>query len=281
MSWLRQGRKRARRALRRSRLYVRHRARGNVYHCCLPRTGSQWLRGILRDERVYRYSGLEYHNYYARFPDGYDPRRPGDVAFDEPFPRGCVVSPLYIDYRAFTTIPEAENDRAFFVMRDPRDIVVSWYFAMKHSHSLMGGRLAPLRAMLQELPKAAGLKHSIDVLVDENEAFDRLRSWIRVREHDPRVLVVRYEDLISEQRLEAFRKLFRHCDIRLPTSKLRALLADHSFKKLSGRERGTEDRQAHLRKGEPGDWRNHLAEDGVMAHFQAKAGDLLQVLGYA
>ena len=68
------------------------------------------------------------------FPGGIDPRKMTEIRFEAPLPPGTIVSPLYLDYPGFRSIPKPDSYRAFFVMRDPRDILVSWYLSIKHYH---------------------------------------------------------------------------------------------------------------------------------------------------
>src|SRR5438094_804666 len=42
----------------------------NLYHCCVPKTGSQWIGKILSDPIFYRYSGLEGYHYQTSLPGG-------------------------------------------------------------------------------------------------------------------------------------------------------------------------------------------------------------------
>jgi hypothetical protein len=268
----------ARRIVRTSPLYVRHRSDAiNVYHCCVPRTGSQWIRALLRDERVYRYSGLTYHNYLARFPDHVDLRRMTERNETEPFPPGRIASPLYFDYGSFFSIPKPRAYRAFFIARDPRDLVVSWYFSMKRTHKLLG-RVPEWREELNRLSKSEGLAYSIRTMDRDAEIFRTLRSWAERGASDPNVLIVSYEDLTGPDAPAAFRQLLEHCDIRLPDSQLKRLLSDHSFAKKTGRSRGQEDRGSQMRKGVAGDWTNHL-DSGMLADLEDVAGDLIERFG--
>lgn len=248
----------------------------NVFHCCLHKTGSQWIRRIAKDARVLKYSGLKDHHYQSFMPGGHDPRPVNERSFDEPFPERTFVTPLYIDYDNYRRIPKPESSRGFFVTRDPRDIVVSWYFSSLYSHRLMGD-LSDVRGTLSDLDMPTGLRYSIRHLADFG-VFDAQRSWSK-SQSDPTVIVVRFEDLIGPGYLEEFRELFDHCRIPIPDDELPALLETHSFEKLSGRSQGSDDPQAHFRKGIAGDWKNHFDSD-VESEFLSVTGDLLDVLGY-
>lgn len=248
----------------------------NVFHCCLHKSGSQWIRRIAKDARVYKYSGLRDHHYQSSMPGGHDPRPVNERSFDESFPERTFVTPLYIDYQNYLAIPKPDSTRAFFVTRDPRDIVVSWYFSSLYSHRLMGD-LSDVRGMLSDVDMPTGLRYSIRHL-DDFGVFDAQRSWSESG-GDPDVIVVRFEDLIGEHSIDVFRHLFDHCRIPIPDDELPGLLDTHSFERLSGRSQGTSDPQAHFRKGVAGDWKNHF-DESAQEEFDRVTGDLISTLGY-
>lgn len=250
----------------------------NIYHCCVHKTASQWVRKILGDERVRRSCGLKIYNYVKDLPGGIDQRPVNARVFEPPFPPRTIVAPIYIDFPGFQKIPKPENHRGFFVTRDPRDIVTSWYFSVKLSHKLVDG-IGGTRAQLQELPEKTGFQHAID-FVEERGLFDGLGSW-GVRVDDPRLRVFRYEDLTGDDQQRTWKNLLTQCEIPLPDDILQQLLDENSFRTMTeGRERGTEDVRAHLRKGVHGDWRNHFTP-AIEKKFRAVTGDLIEKLGYS
>lgn len=258
---------------------VRHHSRcENVFHLCVPKTASQWYRQVLADERTYRYSGLRHYQYQNDLPDKSDPRRLTERSFEKPFPPRTIVSPLYIDYENYRRIPKPETARGFFVMRDPRDITVSWYFSTKHSHPKMG-QVDKNRERLNALSQAEGMAHAIETLTARG-LYDALGSWSAVPPDDAEVIVLRYEDMIGPEQVALFERLFRHCDIRIPERTFRQLLADYSFKALSGgRKQGQEAVESHYRKGVAGDWKECF-DDALVSRFKAATGDLVEALGY-
>jgi hypothetical protein len=227
----------------------------NVYHCCVHKTGSQWLRKIFSDPRTYAYSGLRPFHYQSK--QGGDQRDIKDRAFHEAFPRGTIVSPLYINYEHFEQLPKPPRYRALFVFRNPRDVLVSWYFSTRYSHP--GKSRDVHREKLNELSVTEGMAYGIDIL-KERGLFAALESWKGAEQRDSNVLFVRYEDLIGSRSQAEFQRLFQHVGIRFPEEVLRALLEEYSFERQSGRQPGEEDQGSKLRKGVAGDWRNHFDE---------------------
>ncbi|MEM9657960.1 MAG: hypothetical protein AAF961_06315 [Planctomycetota bacterium] len=131
---------------------VRHRSTtDNVYHCCVWKTASQWVRNVFSSSSVYRYSGLLPYDYENQ--QGENDRPLQDRTFDQPAPRRRIVSPLYADHRHFDAMPKPDSYRAFFVCRDPRDLVVSHYFSSRYSHASSAG-VEQERAQLSALSES-------------------------------------------------------------------------------------------------------------------------------
>ncbi len=181
-------------------------ANQNIYHCTVQKTASQWMRAILSDPRVYRYCGLYTHRYEDGLPGRNDERTLIERRFDKPFPVGAIASPLYCDYQGFSSIPKPLHYKGFFVTRDPRDLLVSWYFSAKISHPLMGD-LGRVRQDLNRLSEEDGLVYSLEYL-DEVGLFAAQRSWVGADAGDEAVLLLRYEDLIGPESQAHFERLF-------------------------------------------------------------------------
>ncbi|MDG4787899.1 sulfotransferase domain-containing protein [Micromonospora sp. WMMD1102] len=237
---------------------------GNVYHCTIRKTASQWIKALLSDPVVYRYSGL--------LP--YDPR-PHKWRYPQPCPRGRVVSTLFVSYNGFMNIPKPDPYRVFFVIRDPRDIVVSSYFSYRSSHTAMGDVLE-VRKVLQEKPKKEGMLYLIDHLAGKG-TFRSLRAWAKAPE-DGTVGLFKYEDLTGERQADEVARLMRHCGFPIPPDELTALLSRYSFSRMRS-TRASAGPLSHYRRGAHGDWVNHF-DDDIHEAFVAATGDLVKVLGY-
>ena len=107
----------------------------NIYHCCTHKSGSQWLMAIFKDPMVFAYSGLDHYRYVDELPEKIDRRKITDRYFEHPFPKYKIVSPLYVTYDSILKIPKSGHYKTIFILRDPRDLIVSDYFSLKYSHS--------------------------------------------------------------------------------------------------------------------------------------------------
>jgi hypothetical protein len=242
----------------------------NAYHCCTQRTGSQMLRKVFADPLFHRYSGLRPWVFTQ------DPERVQDARIDTPLPPRTIGTNLYIDYPTFVRIPKPDAYKAFFVLRDPRDIVTSWYFSARYSHKPTG--LIPrFREDLTHLDLGAGLKYSIDTLW-ERGLFKAQLSWADAAAASVRIF--RYEHLADNQ--PAFlRSIFEFLGVAIPDEEFRALCSSHSFEANSGgRCIGQSDPGSHYRVGTAGDWGNYF-DHAVIDHFRQTTTDLLERLGYS
>lgn len=251
----------------------------NIFHCCVQKTASQWIASIFADSRVKEASGLPTYNYSAWFLEQFGPHKLTDISFPpNAIPNNTIVTPLYIDFEKFLTIPKTDNYKTFFVARDPRDIVVSWYFSIKYSHPVIADLINELRHTLKQLSVHEGIVFSIQTL-NNLHLFQALRSWHNAPQVDGNVLLTSFEELTSSNNFEAFERLFKHCQIPIDSSLLHQVLEDHKFEKLFNRNKGEEDHFSHYRKGIQGDWINFFAPD-LEKIFQDTVGDLPSLFGY-
>lgn len=251
----------------------------NIYHCCAHKTGSQWIRKILSDPVVFIYSSLAYFSLKDKHFLKSENLNIYKRIYERVIPEKKIISPLYIDYETFLKIPKiSHNFRVFFILRDPRDVVTSWYFSTLHSHpTKSNNKLSSLRSQLQNLCKDEGIKFAIKNLKAEG-LFDAMASW-KIAALNEKCLLLHYEDLIGTKADKYFQKLFNFCDIKIPVNKSNRLIENYSFKNLSGRNPGKEEIKSKYRKGLAGDWKNHFNSNTIDYYFEITK-DLTDFLGY-
>ena len=239
-----------------------------IYHCCTQKTASQWFRGIFADPVFRDHTGL------ISVP--YIDLGLKEARIDQEFGSGTIATHLYIDYPTYRAIPKPARYRTFFIMRDPRDAIVSWYFSARYSHPLVKP-VDELRPALQSMEFEDGMIFLIDKL-EAYGSFTTQFSWLEAK-HDPHVRLMRYEDLAADNR--AFlASLLDYLEVDLPETAFDTLYARNNFQTLTGpRKQGEEDIHAHNRKGVAGDWRNHFTAR-IRDHFDKVMGGRLERLGY-
>ncbi len=215
------------------------------------------MRRILADRRILRYSGMPAEMFFHRTfgtIERADQTASYEFPYSEPFREKRIVG-FYTSYENYQRVPKPGSYRTFFVSRDPRDIVISHYFASRRDAR---------RLKSPEYPKLAEPETGIPHMMDRLEAmglFAALDSWADMPD-DSNVRLLRFEDLIGPDQFEIFKELFAFCDIAIPDGELAELLVDCGFEKLSeGRKQGQVDENSHYRKGIVGDWKYYFTDE--------------------
>lgn len=241
----------------------------NIYHCCTQKTASQWLRRIFSDTAFFKATGLLMQPYVqlglneARLPDAW--------------PAGTIVTHLYVNHDTYREMPKPGAFKTFFMLRDPRDCLVSWYYSARYSHN-PAYPIDWLREQLISRSEAEGLVFLIDWL---NEAgfFEAQRSWVEAAGESPDLQVFRYESLNLDPH-GFIDDLFNHLEIPMSSSARGQLCERHAWDKLSGgREKGEQDVHSHYRKAKTGDWKDFFTVT-ALSHFKKVTNDLVSVLEY-
>lgn len=248
----------------------------NIYHCCLQKTASQWIKDIFSDkivEETTHMACLNPRRDYITDKSHIDDLKTG-------WETGKVVSPLYVTYDDFKTIPK-KRYKAFLIVRDIRDVIVSQYFSITYSHAIINESHRETRKKLQELPFDESFSlflKKIYPIGNENFSYKRFfLSWLAC--DDPNVFKTTYEKLTQQHNVPAWRELFDFLEIEISDAALEALMQRYSFEKISGRNRGDEDKNVHLRKGVAGDWKNYLTAEHKEL-FKESFGEILIRYGY-
>jgi hypothetical protein len=120
---------------------------------------------------------------------------------------------LFVNSRPSDLRHLSESDRAFHLIRDPRDVLVSFYFSWKHSHRINSDHQKELRKTLRR----SGPEQGFIYLLDHCAYFEQIQSWDLGC--DPRVLDVRYEDLIADEK-KVFGQILSHLGIEISEEEL-------------------------------------------------------------
>lgn len=236
----------------------------NLYYATIQKTGSQWLKRIFSDERIKKHTGLAvYPQYEYEYGD-----------FHTIFPKYTFVPGLYIPYQLYEEIKKPQQYKTFYVIRDPRNIVVSWYYSMLNSHRPINNKVVKYRKKLNSMDYENGLKYCIR---KQSLKFSFMRSWVYSSD-DPNVLIIKFEDLINNNFRE-LKKIFNHCGFDIPDSCLREVLEDYTKDKMREKNLARRrDSKSHYRK-KSSDWRKAFSDSHKKLFYQT-TGDLVDILGY-
>jgi hypothetical protein len=231
--------------------------RPTVFHVTHWKAGSQWVRSVLKHAAPRRFVQPQ--------PDANGP-------IGGPIVPGAIYSPVYAAAEPFRAAVHSDpSHRAFLVIRDPRDALISWYFSLLYSHTPDEPTVLESRQELSRLNKSEGL--ALMICRHMQEVIRIQRQWI-----DAGVPVFRYEDLRANQQGE-FEKIFAYCGLDVSTWRRRRIVRRHSFIRRTWWRLGKENVHSYLRKGAVGDWRRHF-DDDVKRLFKTHFGETLIGAGY-
>jgi len=184
----------------------------------------------------------------------------------------------------YSSVVHLDLLKAFHVVRDPRDILVSAYFSHLYSHPVCDDwpELVDLRKKLSSISQEEGLLYEME----ENRGnFERMGEW---NYKHPDILEIKMEPL-TKKPFETFTTILNYLNLlddnnenagKITMAELKGILDELNFSKLSGgRKKGEENLNSHYRKGVAGDWKNHFKSEHVTA-FKKQYGRLLITLGY-
>lgn len=186
----------------------------NIYSASCPKAGSQSTKALFDHPIIRAHTGLftlPQFDYYQR-----QLKR---------FPAATFVPGLYLSYEAYSSIPKPESYRTVYMFRDPRDIVVSGYFASFGAHPDMLG-LAERREVLKSMSVEDGLLHS---LRESAHHFRDMATWVDVA--DEHVRTWRLEDVGADP-AGTVPEILAHCGVHLSEVELEQVLAETSREAL-------------------------------------------------
>ena len=229
-----------------------------VFHITHWKAGSQWLHKIL----------LELH------PERIVSPRVNERQFLEtPLVCAAIYPTVYITKEQFYSITLPTDYRKFVIIRDLRDTLVSGYFSIRYSHTLIDDRLARWRNFLNAMSTEAGLLMLLDEWLPGAARIQE--SWIAASEK-----IIRYEELLDRDCEILEQVLINECEIAVSPERLHSVIVSNRFEKLTGgRKPGEENLFVHERKGVSGDWKNHFTSL-IADKFDERYGTLLTNSGY-
>ena len=193
--------------------------------------------------------------------------------------------------------------RSVYVVRDGRDVMVSEYVAMMRAarqlierRERLAGLTSIERAWLLDRGRNARLEQRFRNVFgaafapdDSAKNFPRFvraslehpfsevtrQSWhqhVRGWDPSPEPLRVRYEAML-ENPSDTLGELLDRLGAKIDPTQLSDVVDRFSFERVTGRRRGSEDRESFFRKGTPGDWRNWFDAE-LEQEFHRRTDDL-------
>lgn len=237
----------------------------DVWIVSYPKSGNTWTRfliaNLIAGGETVDWSNIERHVpdlYYSRDPQLRGLKRPRYFKSHEPYRP---------DYR-----------RVIFIVRDPRDVAVSYYHFVRKAHMLS------VDATMDEF-----MKKFMDGRIDPYGSWgENVGSWLGARRNTPDFMIVRYEDLLenTESQLARIAEM-----LRLPADngQLRRAVENSRADRMRELEQSQRGKHKLLKQSRPeipfvraakaNQWQTELPPTAVQQIESAWLG-LMRELGY-
>lgn len=220
-----------------------------------PKSGNTWLRYLFG----HYLSGEETPNVAEIIPDIY--KNPAELAALKP--------PRYIKshepYRS-------EYPRVIYIVRDGRDVAVSYYFHMRSRKRIPDGM------SFEDYVRA----FNADQLDPFSTWSDHVHSWL---DHAPgKFLLLRYEDMKADTQTQ-FLRCLEFAGLPIDMERVNFTIEACDFQNLKKREQdwykqtGKVPMHPFFRKGTSGQWQEYFTDE-MMEIFLARHGSALERMGY-
>lgn len=205
---------------------------GNLFAASSPKAGSQWMKALFDHPVVREHTGL-----FTL------PQLDYQATPDKVFPAGTFVPGIYCSYDEYLRMPKTRPRRVVYMLRDPRDLVVSGYHSAVKTHRKLSD--AELEAYRDKL---RGMSFD-DALVDLIEAaaprLHEAASWVDC--DDPDVKLFRLEEVAADPRVQVD-SMLRHCGVTLSPAELESVLMEVSREALQAKDLAARgDGESHYR----------------------------------
>jgi len=147
------------------------------------------------------------------------------------------------------------GDRALVIVRDPRDLIVSWAYSATYSH-FSNWDIRTIRPVLLNLDLQGRLRIALHHFCWRAPIYHSWVELVRLRETQSEYFTT-YERLV-ERSFEEFQNILAFFQLAVPAERLHDVLKRHSFQARSGRPKGQSNVLSHYRRGVAGDWRNYF-----------------------
>ncbi len=179
-------------------------------------------------------------------------------------------------------------NRIVYQIRDGRDVIVSLYNHMYFGTSILSDFAMNIYKRKAPFNDFDNIHENLPVFIEylftkftisgkQANWSDFMQSYL----NRPNVIYAKYENLLqhTEEELKRIIIALEGENHILNEKKIKQVVEKYSFKSLSQRKRGEENKSHFLRKGIAGDWKNYFSREASQV-FNHYAGKELILLGY-
>ena len=226
----------------------------DIFITSYPKSGNTWLRFLLANLLKRHDEEIDFHTVHNYVPEV---GKQAEIIKTLKRPRVMKSHAPYMP----------EYPKVIYLIRDGRDVYVSYYFhRLKHLSS--GCTFREFLEDQDHYPCAWG---------------EHVASWV-FRESTSQMLIVRYEDLVHDC-ANQLKRILKFIGIDRTESQLKSAVKASSFKNMRRieREKGRLYKKGgpdiFMRSGKTGDWKDYFNIEEKMI-FKAREGQILVNLGY-
>jgi hypothetical protein len=220
---------------------------------------------VFSDPRIQRHTGLwTYPQHEYEIGDHHNS-----------FPKYTFVPGLYISYEQYLRIDKPKNYKTLYIIRNPKNIIVSWYKSMKETHKLVNDSVRYFRKRFKKMNKKEGIMEAIKYY---QVKISFMKEWYMQSEIDNNVTVIRFEEMTKNPKKE-FEKTLKNMETEVPKKTIHEVVESHKKSKMVKRDkRKRGDKITDYKKGKT-DWRNHFDREHEK-QFERVNGKAAKIMGY-
>lgn len=237
----------------------------DVFIVSYPKSGNTWTRFLIGNV-IYQNSQLDFLNVEKLVADIYLHTDPYLMKIEKP---RFLKSHEYF---------HPKYKKVIYIVRDPRDVMVSYYFHLVKCHRINSNY--PIDKFATEF-----ISGEFD---SYGSWYENVVSWIRVKKNDGNFLLVRYEDMLANtihevQRIISFLGIERdldHLNTAIKNSSKESMqLLEIKQADRWGTTKGSNLNLPFVREGKAGAWKEYLSVSATEMVEDAW-GEVMQELGY-
>jgi hypothetical protein len=171
-------------------------------------------------------------------------------------------------------IPGLDKYRVVLMVRDPRDVLTSDYYSIAYSHPEPYKWGNKHKDFIDKRRNARSSTIDKYVVAESDSTFDIYQRYkMLLMDKYPNVYRTKYEDMTSDFSVW-LQSLLDYCALRISNDLFHWLLEENKY--LHPRK---EDVYKHIRKGEPGDYQQKLAQETIF-YLNSRYSSILDSFGY-
>ncbi len=170
-------------------------------------------------------------------------------------------------------LPDERSEKVIYLVRDARDVMVSFYFYMKNISE--DNKDTFIKSLFKKFFRKEDISDFSGFLKKRLPDWKKhVKLWLK---KDPDI-ILKYEEL-SQHPEKTLKKVFRKLEVEIPETLIREAIDIFSFNRMAKRNAGEENQKSFFRKGIVGDWVNHFSQEDI-SYYVMELNDIRNICEY-